>query len=153
MPLITAPLPPFHPNSAALTVIGGLGPGRGEATENHSTPPGVSCAPDSAAERSELGKPDTRLDAAMAGRATVFRWIACHKEFRDEYTLVRELRAEDLAEEMIADDPCVWVEKIRADGRAVMVLDHENIARVHLRIKALKRQAAQMARRKYGNRR
>jgi hypothetical protein len=47
----------------------------------------------------------------------------------------------------------VWVEKIRADGRAVMVLDHENIARVHLRIKALKRQAAQMARRKYGNRR
>ena len=36
----------------------------------------------------------------------------------------------------IADDPCVWVKKIGADGRAVMVLDHENIARVHLRMKA-----------------
>jgi hypothetical protein len=75
----------------------------------------------------------------MPGRATVFRWIACHKEFREEYILVRELRAEDLGEEMIeiADDPCVWVKKIGADGSAVMVLDHENIARVHLRMKAL----------------
>jgi hypothetical protein len=59
-----------------------------------------------------------------------------------------ELRAEDLADEMIeiADDPCVWVEKIGADGRAVRVLDHENLARVRLRMKALERQAARMAR-------
>jgi hypothetical protein len=44
----------------------------------------------------------------MPGWATVFRWIARHKEFRDEYTLTCELRAEDLADEMIeiADDPC-----------------------------------------------
>jgi hypothetical protein len=89
----------------------------------------------------------------MPGRATVFRWIARHKEFRDEYTLACELRAEDLADELIADDPCVWVEKIGADGRAVRVLDHENLARVHLRMKALERQAARMAPRKYGNRR
>jgi hypothetical protein len=63
----------------------------------------------------------------MPSRATIFRWIARHREFRHEYTLARELRAEDLAEEMIeiADDPCVWVEKIGADGRAVRVLDHE----------------------------
>jgi len=69
-------------------------------------------------------------EAGMPGRATVFRWIARHKEFRHEYTLACELRAEDLADEMIemieiADDPCVWVEKIGADGRAVRVLDHE----------------------------
>jgi hypothetical protein len=59
---------------------------------------------------------------------------ASRKEFRHESTLARELRAEDLAEEMIeiANDPCVWVEKIGADGRAVMVLDHENLARVSL---------------------
>jgi hypothetical protein len=38
-----------------------------------------------------------------------------------------------------------WVEKIGADGRAVMVLDHENLARVRLRMKALERQAARMA--------
>jgi transposase-like protein len=35
-------------------------------------------------------------EAGMPGRATVFRWIARHKEFRDEYTLACELRAEDL---------------------------------------------------------
>src|SRR4249919_1639471 len=94
-------------------------------------------------------------EAGTPGRATVFRWIARHKEFRDEYTLACELRAEDLADEMIeiADDPCVWVEKIGADGRAVRVLDHENLARVRLRMKALERQAARMAPRKYGNRR
>ena len=97
-------------------------------------------------------------EAGMPGRATVFRWIARHKEFRHEYTLACELRAEDLADEMIemieiADDPCVWVEKIGADGRAVRVLDHENLARVRLRMKALERQAARMAPRKYGNRR
>jgi hypothetical protein len=64
-------------------------------------------------------------EAGMPGRVTVFRWIARHKEFRDEYTLACELRAEDLADEMIeiADDPCVWVEKIGADGRAVRVLE------------------------------
>jgi hypothetical protein len=38
---------------------------------------------------------------AFRSPATVFRWIARHKEFRDEYTLACELRAEDLAEEMI----------------------------------------------------
>jgi hypothetical protein len=55
-------------------------------------------------------------EAGMPGRATVFRWIARHKEFRDEYTLACELRAEDLADEMIeiADDPYVWVEKKEA---------------------------------------
>ena len=53
-------------------------------------------------------------EAGMPGRATVFRWIARHKEFRDEYTLACELRAEDLADEMmeIVDDPCVWVETV-----------------------------------------
>src|SRR5260370_40631424 len=59
-------------------------------------------------------------EAGMPGRATAFRWIARHKEFRDEYTLACELRAEDLADEMIeiADDPCVWVKKSgRMGGR------------------------------------
>jgi Bacteriophage Sf6, terminase small subunit-like len=71
-------------------------------------------------------------EAGMPGRATVFRWIARHKEFRDEYTLARELRAEELGEEMLEliDDPSA-----------------------RLRFKALERQAARMAARKYGNRR
>ena len=58
-------------------------------------------------------------DAGMPGRATVFRWIARHKEFRDRYTLARQFQARDLADEIleIADDTSGdWVEKIGADG-------------------------------------
>ena len=68
-------------------------------------------------------------EAGMPGRATVFRWIARHKEFRDEYTLACELRAEELGDEMIEiiDDPSA-----------------------RLRFKALARKAARMAPRKYG---
>jgi hypothetical protein len=96
-------------------------------------------------------------DAGMPGRATVFRWIARHKEFRVWYILAREFQAEDLVDDEmieIADDTSGdWVEKIGADGKAVMVVDHENIARARRRIKALEGQAARMAPRKYGNRR
>jgi hypothetical protein len=51
---------------------------------------------------------------AQGGRGQFSRWIARHKEFREEYTLAHEFRAEDLAEEMveIADDPSVLVETI-----------------------------------------
>jgi hypothetical protein len=95
-------------------------------------------------------------DTGMPGRATVYRWIACHKEFRDWYTLAHEFQTEDLIDEMIkiADDTSGdWVEKIGADGKAVMVVDHENIARARRRIKALEWKAARMAPKKYGNRR
>jgi hypothetical protein len=79
-------------------------------------------------------------DAGMPGRATVFRWIARHKEFRDWYALAREFQAQDLTDEIleIADDTSGdWVEKIGADGKAVMVVDHANITRARRRIKAL----------------
>jgi hypothetical protein len=92
----------------------------------------------------------------MPGRATVFRWIARHKEFRHWYALAREFQAEDLADEIldIADDTSGdWVEKIGADGKAVMVVDDENIARARRRIKALEGQAIRLAPKKYGNRR
>jgi hypothetical protein len=92
----------------------------------------------------------------MPGRATVFRWIARYREFRDWYILARDFQTEDLIDEIleIADDTSGdWVEKIGADGKAVMVVDHENIARARRRIKALEGKAARMAPRKYGNRR
>ena len=92
-------------------------------------------------------------EAGMPGRATVFRWIARHKEFRDEYTLACELRAEDLADEMIeiADDPCVWVEKlVRMGGRLGSWITRTLPA---FALGALERQAARMAPRKYGDRR
>jgi hypothetical protein len=40
-------------------------------------------------------------DAGMPARATVFRWIARHKEFRDRYISARDFQAEGLCEEMI----------------------------------------------------
>jgi hypothetical protein len=56
------------------------------------------------------GKRAICSEAGMPGRATVFRWIARHKEFRDVYTLACELRAEDLADEMIvlSDPHCLF---------------------------------------------
>jgi hypothetical protein len=33
-------------------------------------------------------------DAGMPGKATVFRWIARHKEFRDRYISARDFQAE-----------------------------------------------------------
>jgi hypothetical protein len=52
-------------------------------------------------------------EAGMPGRATVFRWIARHKEFRDEYTLACELRAEDLADTLAFG----WKKSGRMGGR------------------------------------
>ena len=75
-------------------------------------------------------------DAGMPGRATVFRWIARHKQFRDRYILARDFQAEGLGEEMF--------EIIRDTSG-------DDLARARLR--ALERQAARMAPRKYGSRR
>jgi hypothetical protein len=71
-------------------------------------------------------------DAGMPGKATVFRWIARHKEFRDRYIGARDCQAEGLGEEMIA------IARVSGD----------NLARA--RLKALERQAARMAPKKYG---
>ena len=71
----------------------------------------------------------------MPGEATVFRWIARHKEFRDRYISARDVQAEGLGEEMF---------EIARDTSG------DNLARARLR--TLERQAARMAPRKYGNR-
>ena len=75
-------------------------------------------------------------DAGMPGKATVFRWIARHKEFRDWYIRARDFQAEGLGEEML--------EIVRDTGG-------DDLARARLR--ALDRQAARMAPKKYGIRR
>jgi Bacteriophage Sf6, terminase small subunit-like len=78
------------------------------------------------------------------------------RNFATRYISARDFQAEGLCEEMIEiarDTSGDWVEKIGADGKAVMVVDHENIARARRRIKALEGKAARMAPRKYGNRR
>ena len=95
-------------------------------------------------------------DAGMPNRATISRWLARYEEFRDLYGCAREWQAECLVDkilEIARDSSGDYVEKRLPDGKVVRVVDHENIARSHLRINALKWIAARMAPRKYGNRR
>jgi hypothetical protein len=94
-------------------------------------------------------------EAGMPDKATVFRWLGRHKDFRDQYARAREAQADDILEETleIADDSSRdYVKKTRADGKVVWVVDHEHIARCRLRIKALFRIVALLAPRKYGTR-
>ena len=72
-------------------------------------------------------------DTGMPGKATVFRWIARHKEFRDRYINARDFQAEGLCDEMI---------EIARDTSG------DNLAGACLRIKDLERQLARMAPRK-----
>jgi hypothetical protein len=70
--------------------------------------------------------------------ATVARWIANNRKFRERYALARELQALCIAEETIELADAVstqWVEKVRANGRVVHGPDRKNIPRCRLRIK------------------
>jgi Bacteriophage Sf6, terminase small subunit-like len=74
-------------------------------------------------------------DAGMPGRATVFRWIACHKEFRDQYLWARNIQADYIYDEIIdiADE----------------VIDPRTVPHARLRINTRLRQLARMTPRKY----
>ena len=41
------------------------------------------------------------LDGGMPNKATVFRWLATHQEFRDQYACAREAMADVLADEIV----------------------------------------------------
>jgi hypothetical protein len=91
----------------------------------------------------------------MPNKATVFRWLGRHDEFRNRYAWAREAQADDILEEIkeIADDSSRdYVKKTEADGKVLWVEDPENIARCRLRINTLFRIVALMAPKKYGNR-
>jgi len=74
----------------------------------------------------------------MPNKATVFRWIAQHEEFRDQYAKATDTRADALFEEMfeIADD-------VPAEAAAV--------AKARLRIDTRKWALARMNPKKYGD--
>jgi hypothetical protein len=76
-------------------------------------------------------------DPGMPDKATVLDWLARHKEFRDAYTSAREFQEDGFLEEIIAiarDCSGDRVEKVRANGRVVMVADPKHLARCRLRI-------------------
>ena len=80
-------------------------------------------------------------DPGMPAKATVFRWLATNKEFRQSYAFARACQAEDLAFEIlkIADDSSRdYVKKTGVDGKVTWVFDKEHFARQPLKINALK---------------
>lgn len=90
----------------------------------------------------------------MPDKATVFRWLARHDDFRDQYARAREAQAERLFEECldIADDATGdWAAKQLGDeGPTVAVVDHEHISRSRLRVDTRKWMAGKLAPKKFG---
>lgn len=90
----------------------------------------------------------------MPNRATVFRWLAKHEEFRDQYARAKEEQADTLADEIldIADDGTNdWMEKKSAEGENIGWRENgEAIRRSQLRVEARKWIAAKLKPKKYG---
>jgi hypothetical protein len=87
---------------------------------------------------------------AMPDIATVFRWLARHAEFRDQYARAREAQADYMAEEIleIADDATNdWTK--REDGSAT--INAEVVQRSRLRVDARKWLMAKLQPKKYGD--
>jgi hypothetical protein len=90
----------------------------------------------------------------MPDKSTVMRWLATHKEFRDQYASAREAQADYYAEEIIeiADDGSNdWMERKRGE-ETIEVENHEVIGRSRLRVDTRKWLMARMAPKKYGDR-
>lgn len=88
----------------------------------------------------------------MPNRATVFRWLAKHKEFSDQYARAKEEQADSIFDEVldIADNSRNdWMEK-RGEDDAGWVLNGDHIQRARLRIDARKWMAGKLRPKKYG---
>lgn len=90
----------------------------------------------------------------MPGMTTVFRWLAAHEDFREQYARAREAQADRFAEEIldIADDGSNdWMQRQQGDDDPVEVANHEHISRSKLRVDARKWLMSKMAPKKYGD--
>jgi hypothetical protein len=89
----------------------------------------------------------------MPSKATVFRWLAEHEEFRDLYEKACSARSDFLVEEIldIADDGTNdWIEKQNKDGSTYEALNAEHVQRSRLRVDARKWIASKLKPKKYG---
>lgn len=90
----------------------------------------------------------------MPNKSTVFRWLATHKEFSDQYARAREEQAEALADEIlsIADDGSNdWMEKQDKNGQSIgWVVNGEAVNRSRLRVESRKWIASKLKPKKYG---
>lgn len=81
-------------------------------------------------------------DEDMPNKATVFRWLALHKEFSDQYAKARESQADTLFDEVLA------IADQYDSAQDKLEVDHINRAR--LRIDARKWMAGKLRPKKYG---
>jgi hypothetical protein len=86
----------------------------------------------------------------MPSSATIYRWLARHKTFAEQYARAMEARTDAMAEEIleIADDG--RNDSYESDGR--QVTDRDVIARSRLRVDARKWLMSRLAPKKYGDR-
>ena len=91
----------------------------------------------------------------MPSKAAVFRWLAAHAEFRDQYARAREAQADALADELldIADDgDNDWMERKGEDGQSLGWRENgEAIQRSRLRVDTRKWIASKLKPKKYGD--
>jgi hypothetical protein len=91
------------------------------------------------------------LDDEMPDKSTVFRWLAAHKEFRDQYARAREARADAMAEEILEisdDDSDDAITDPETGGTR---LNSEFVARSRLKVDTRKWLMARMAPKVYGD--
>lgn len=95
-------------------------------------------------------------EAEMPSKSMVFRWLAAHDEFRDQYARAREAQADALADEMldIADDGRNdWMEAKDKDGAVMGWRENgESLRRSQIRLDARKWLASKLKPKKYGDR-
>lgn len=90
----------------------------------------------------------------MPNKATVFRWLAIHKTFSDQYAKAREAQADALFDEIldISDDGRNdYMESVDDDGGVAYKLNGEHIQRSRLRVDARKWMAGKLRPKKYSD--
>lgn len=94
-------------------------------------------------------------EEGMPNKATVFRWLARHVEFSDQYARARDEQAETLFDEIldIADDGRNdWMQRnTEEDGNAGWVINGEALRRSQLRVDARKWMAGKLKPKKYSD--
>ncbi|MEF0939621.1 terminase small subunit protein [Rhizobium sp. BR 362] len=93
-------------------------------------------------------------DEDMPAKATVFRWLAAHDTFRDQYARAREAQADALFDEIldIANTPVTGEKtKIDADGKVIEMTKADMIEHRRLQIDARKWVAAKLRPKVYGD--
>lgn len=91
------------------------------------------------------------LDEDLPSRATIFRWLASHSVFSDQYARARELQAETLFDEMIhiADTPVIGQKSV-SKATGLEITEADMIEHRRLQIDARKWVLGKLKPKKYG---